>query len=237
MFLIKYATRGRADWFRRAITNITNTSSSLDYRILVSADIDDPQMKNDHIIEFCRAHEKVTLIHGESKSKIDAINRDMEFAGDWDVLVNMSDDMHFILRGWDNVIRQRVSETWGTSTDFFAHFNDGYAKDALPTMSIIGREYYNRDGYIYHPDYRSFSCDAEAMYVAMMRGRHKYFSDSIFLHQHPTNTPVKNDKTYQVNSLHTPHDTAVYFERLKRYFDEPSGHDILRTRPELKPYL
>jgi len=237
--LIKYATRGRAEWFMRAITNILSTMQTEEYIILVTADLDDPTMNNPFIQEFCSAHNQVVINYGTSSSKIDAINRDMHLAVelDWDIVVNMSDDMFFKVRGWDNVIRQRVKDTWGDSRDWFAHFNDGYTKDLLPTMSIMGRGYYERDGYIYHPDYRSFSCDAEAMYVAMMRGRHRYFPELLFLHQHPSNSPVGNDETYRTNSLHTPHDTRVYFERLKRYFDEPQGHEILKARPELKPYL
>lgn len=235
--LIKYATRGRPEWFKRTISNIMSTISTHDYHILVTADLDDPKMNTESIIDFCSQHIMITLIHGVSANKIDAINRDMEFVTEWDMLVNMSDDMFFTVRGWDNVIKQRVKEVWGDSLDWFAHFNDGYAKDALPTMSIMGSKYYERDGYIYHPSYRSFSCDAEAMYAAMMRGRHHYFEDAIFLHQHPSNTPIKNDETYRINSLHTPHDTKVYFERLRRYFDEPAGHEILKARPELKPYL
>lgn len=236
--LIKYATRGRPEWFRRTIANIVNTISSDNYVILVSVDMDDATMHDRSIVRFCNAHEKVMVVGSKkSRSKIEAINRDMEFVNDWDILVNMSDDMHFTVKGWDNIIRQRVKEVWGDSLDWFAHFNDGYTKDALPTMSIMGREYYERDGYIYHPSYRSFSCDAEAMYVAQMRGKHQYFPEIIFLHQHPANMPISNDSTYIRNSLHTDHDTKNYFERLARYFDEPTGHEFLKARPELKQYL
>jgi hypothetical protein len=142
-----------------------------------------------------------------------------------------------MVQGWDNIIRQRVRDTWGTSTDWFAHFDDGYTGAALSTMSIMGRDYYKRDGYIYHPSYKSFSCDAEAYYVALMRGRHKYFNEIIFRHQHPSNGKLPYDEIYRINSLATPHDTKNYFERLAKYFNEPAGHDTLRSCPELKKYL
>lgn len=236
--LIKYATRGRADWFKKAMINMQATiSDDVNYTILVSADEDDPEMNNKHINNFLGSMNNTIWVFGKSDNKIDAINRDMKFAEDWDILVNMSDDMSFKVPGWDNIIRQRTKDIWRQSTDFFAHFNDGYTGDKLPTMSIIGRQYYERDGYIYHPSYRSFSCDAEAYYVAMMRERYHYFPEILFLHQHPGNTPMATDKTYQINSLHTNHDIQIYFERLKNYFYEPSGHEILRARPELKPYL
>lgn len=237
MLLIKYATRGRPVWFKKAIANIISTIVTQDYKILVSADFNDTTMNNPDIFAFIAKHPKITIIHGNSKNKIEAINADMEFAENWDILVNMSDDFFFTVHGWDQRIMQRVKDVWGDSLDFFAHFNDGYCADKLPTMAIMGRKYYDRDGYIYHPSYRSFSCDAEQMYVAIMRERHHYFSEVLFLHQHPANTPHHGDETYRVNSLHTPHDTKNYFERLSQYFHEPIGHHILKALPELKQYL
>lgn len=237
MLLIKYATRGRPVWFKKAILNILSTIVTQEYKILVSADLDDTTMNSADIIAFTAQYPKITLIHGNSKSKVEAINADMEFSENWDILVNMSDDMFFTVKGWDDIISKRTEEVWGDSLNWFAHFNDGYTKDLLPTMSIMGREYYEREGYIYHPSYRSFSCDAEAMYVAIMRGRYHYFPEVLFLHQHPANMPKHGDNTYHINSLHTPHDTANYFERLKYYFHEPNGHEILKARPELKAYL
>lgn len=237
MLLLKYATRGRPAWFQKTIQNIISTIAVNEFQILVSADQDDPTMHNQEMVDFCKQNH-ATLVCGMSESKIDAINRDMEFADpDWTWLINMSDDMKFVRPGWDAMMAHSIKQVWGDSLDFFAHFNDGYVGDKLPTMSIMGRKYYERDNYIYHPSYKSFSCDAEAMYVAQMRQRHHYFPEVYFLHQHPSNTPHPNDETYTINSLHTPHDTKNYFQRLSRYFDEPEGQEILRARPELKTYL
>lgn len=221
MILIKFASRGRKDWFIKGIRNIRQTMYSQDYMILVSADIDDPAMCNDDVFNFCNEDERIILIHGKSESKVHAINRDMDFVKDypWRILINFSDDMKFISDNWDKTLLESVYKKFGESLDFVAHFDDGYAGESLMTMSIIGREYYERDNYIYHPAYKSFSCDAEAMYVAMARGRHAYFPDKIFVHQHPANTPMPNDDTYVRNSLATPHDIAVYWDRLHRDFE------------------
>lgn len=220
-FLIKFATRGRPEWFKRGIGNILSTIKTKNFKILVSADNDDPSMKNESIRDFVSRSFSTQIVFGNSKTKIEAINADMEYAGEWDILVNFSDDMTFIREGWDRIVQRRVRDIWGYDFDFFAHFNDGYTKDALATMSIIGRDYYKRDGYIYHPSYKSFSCDAEGYYVAVMRGRHHYFTDELFLHQHPANKPQPNDETYRKNALATNEDTQNYWARLRRYFDEP----------------
>jgi len=224
-FLIKFASRGRPLWFKKAVENILVTIKTQNFEILVTADLDDHSMNNPEIKAFVDCSRNTFIVYGHSESKIDAINRDMDQAGEWDILVNMSDDMLFVLEGWDRMMERRIRDIWGYSFDFFAHFNDGYAKDALATMSIMGRDYYKRDGYIYHPSYKSFSCDAEAYYVAIMRGRHHYFDDELFVHQHPANRPVPNDDTYRRNALATEADTKNYWERLNRYFDESHGPD------------
>lgn len=224
MILIKFASRGRKEWFKRGILNIMSTIHTGDYLILVSADTDDPQMCSDEIAEFCNATGKGILVFSRSESKVHAINRDIELVMDlpWDLLVNFSDDMKFIAQGWDDIIRERISQVFiqleEPPNDYVAHFDDGYAGEALMTMSIMDRKYYERDGYIYHPSYKSFSCDAEAMYVAMARGCHYYFQDKIFVHQHPSNTPMPNDATYLKNSLATLHDTNNYWDRLHNDF-------------------
>ncbi len=238
MLLIKYATRGRADHFKKAIWNIHNTISTEDFKIFVTIDEDDRAMMNPEMLDFMNSHEHIVWGAGKSESKIHAINRDMDKTENlkWDLLLVMSDDMFFVQFGWDNIIRQRMKDNFPEG-DCFLHFDDGYVKAALATMSIMDRKYYNRDKYIYHPIYKSFSCDAEAYYVALMRGRHKYFDEILFKHQHPSTGKLAYDETYRVNALATDHDTKVYFERLRRYFDEPAGHERLRQCPELKNYL
>lgn len=228
MLLIKFATRGRFAWFKRTFDNIFNTIEGTDFLLAITADEDDDQMNNDVVKSIVARHKKNAIItYGKSESKIHAINRDMEQFKNWDWLVNMSDDMLFVKKGWNRIIEKKVKQVWGESNDWFAHFSDGYVNESLPTMSIMSKGYYDRDGYIYygmpnHPDgYKSFSCDAEEMYKAMMRGRHHYFPDVLFKHCfHPANeSEFKNDETYEVNSLATDHDTKTYWRRLNNYFD------------------
>lgn len=130
------------------------------------------------------------------------------------------------MRAWDRKMIHHIQNKWGESLDFFAHFNDGYVGERLPTVSIMGLDYYNRDKYIYEHGYKSFSCDAEAMYVAMMRKRYHYFKELLFKHEHPANSRYNRyDALYKENSLHTNHDTPYYFARLNNYFGEPVTED------------
>src|SRR6478609_2694015 len=125
-FLIKFASRQRRNAFRSAIFNIQDTIRTNDYLILVSADEDDREMNCDRIRKTCD-HPNIKLVYGNSNSKIEAINRDMEHAGDWDVLVNMSDDFFFIKNGWNNVIEDHI-KNYFPDGDCFLHYNDGFVK-------------------------------------------------------------------------------------------------------------
>lgn len=235
MLLIKFATRGRFSWFKRTFDNIFDTIEGTDFLLAITADEDDAQMNNDVVKSIVDKQPNAVITYGKSESKIHAINRDMELFQNWTWLVNMSDDMFFIKKGWNKIIEKRVKEHWGGKLDWFAHFSDGYVHDSLPTMSIMDRAYYERDEYIYYglpkfpQGYKSFSCDAEAMYVAMMRQRYHYFpNDFLFKHLHASHLEIPNDKTYDVNSKATDHDTKLYWRRLNNYFDvKPADRKVV----------
>lgn len=185
--LFKYTTRSRPELFERGLKSIIDNCVSDQYKILVTVDENDASMFkywNDP---------RITTIIGESKNKVDAINRDVnEFIYDWDILVNMSDDMVFTQKGFDNIIRQSFD-----NTDQCLHFPDGSTGDKLISMSILGRDYYKRFNYIYHPEYVSLYCDNETMDVAKILGCYKFVNQNIFLHLHPANGNAFNDEQYR----------------------------------------
>lgn len=213
--LIKYASRNRQDKFRAAMRNILETIKGGDWEIIVSIDSDDAKMNNVAINE---SYPNTQFWINSPAGKIGAINANIPLTG-WDWLVSMSDDMVFVKQGWNEIMEQRVKSVWGDSLDWFANFNDGYQGEKLPTMSIMGREYYERFFYIYAPCYKSLSCDAEAMYVAQTLKRYHYFPEVLFKHQHPANVRgVKSDQLYAENEKYQPQDTRTYFTRLLKDF-------------------
>jgi hypothetical protein len=150
-----------------------------DYHVLISVDKDDQSMYPLPVLDGNH-----TFVVGNSKNKIDAINRDInEFDYDFDILINMSDDMIFTKKGFDDIIRAEFYNDFNQ----YIHFNDGNQKDNVCTMHIVGREYYNRFKYIYHPDYISLWCDVENDIVAKQLGCYKYMGDNLklFRHLHP----------------------------------------------------
>lgn len=219
--LIKYPTRGRPEQFKKAIRNIFDTAKT-DFVILVSIDEDDVTMDSGvtNWLDANGYNSRVTVVRGKSISKIDAVNRDMFVAEkyQWDWLVVMSDDMVFMESGWDEKMLQKIQSEWPDSLDWFAHFNDGHVGHRLCTMSIMGREYYERFFYIYAPCYRNIQCDGEAMFVAMMLQRYKYWPDIYYMHQHVCNIGGEPDALYRYNERFGEHDFRIYEKRKSKLF-------------------
>ena len=206
--LFKYTTRSRPELFERGLKSIIDNCFSDQYKILVTVD------ENDATMFKYWNDPRITTIIGESKNKVDAINRDVnEFVYDWDVLVNMSDDMIFTQKGFDNIIRESFE-----NTDQCIHFPDGSTGDRLISMSILGRDYYKRFNYIYNPEYISLYCDNETMDVAKILGRYKFVNENIFLHLHPAHGNALNDNQYRYTESFHPIDQATYLKRKANNF-------------------
>ena len=178
--LFKYTSRSRRSNFLRGYDSILNKIANReDYHILISVDKDDQSMFPLPVLDGNH-----TFVVGRSKNKIDAINRDInEFDYDFDILINMSDDMIFTKKGFDDIIRAEFYNDFNQ----YIHYNDGNQKCNVCTMHIVGRNYYDRFKYIYHPDYISLWCDVENDIVAKQLGCYKYMGDNLklFRHLHP----------------------------------------------------
>ena len=217
--IINFASRGRPQQFLKSLQNITDSISTNDYRILISADFDDVEMNNLSMLEKILGYPNTEIYYGEPTSKVGAINRTAKYFGNFHWLINHSDDMAYVVNEWDVEMLNKITSVWGDSTDFFAHFSDGHVHDKLPTLNICGYDYFQRDKEIYHNSYGSVSCDAENFFKAKMRGRHHYFPEVYFHHVHPANIPsIKIDQTYRGNDKWGDRDTANYFERMSHGF-------------------
>lgn len=200
--LVKYASRSRPGRFLEGLKSIFELAASpRDITVYCTFDSDDPNYEE--YFELMGSNHPWNVMtrstFGRSACKIDAINRDLHLLSDqdilskWDILVNFSDDMRFIVYGWDQLIREGLR---CNGPDVFLHYPDSTARQMLSTMSVMDRKYFERDGYIYHPSYKSLFCDNEAMEVAQLRGRYRYMGIQIFDHFHPAYGHVEWDKQY-----------------------------------------
>jgi hypothetical protein len=137
---------------------------------------------------------------------------------DFDILVNMSDDMRFNIYGADQMIRVDMNQWF---PDFFGllHYPDQDAKEYLATMYIAGKRFYQHFGYIYHPSYKSLWCDNEVMEVAKKIGRYKYCGYQINVHLNPAYGHLSKDDLFNEQQGHWGEDEANYYARKARNFD------------------
>lgn len=193
VILFKYATRGRPEKFFRGIDSIvSNMAVDYAYHISCTIDEDDALMNNPDVLNKIANYKNVSVELGVSSGKIDAINRSMPKI-DWDILVNFSDDMVFNVYGFDEIIRQEMSQLF-PDTDGYLHFPEKDSMTALCVLTICGRKYYDRFGYIYHPAYKSLFCDNEQMEVAKMLGKYVYVPYMIFEHRNPAYSHYGEEK-------------------------------------------
>ena len=212
--LIKFPTRSRhrkaLDVLQKYIDFASDLSS---IQIIVSVDEDDQPEK------YKIGHPRVTVKIGRSDGKVAAINRDMPDPSTFDILLLASDDMIPIVKGYDEIIRLKMSQYF-PDTDGVLFFNDGFTGYRLNTLVICGSKYYQRFGYIYYPEYKSLFCDNEFMNEANKLGRQLYIDQTIIRHDHPANNKhVVNDTLYTKNESLWGRDEALYNSRKSIRYD------------------
>jgi hypothetical protein len=184
--LVKFPTRGRPDKFFSVLDRYRDLSRSKNIRFLVTCDLDDSSMNNEIVRKRFESYENVEVCYGTSKTKIEAVNADMK-GQEFDICLLASDDMIPERVGYDLEIIKQMSINY-PDHDGVIWFSDGYQKQKLNTLIVLGKKYYDRFGYLYHPDYVSFYCDNEFMQVAFALGKQTYIDDVIIRHEHPDNT-------------------------------------------------
>jgi len=219
--LIRYASRSRPARFFEGLHSIVDLMNNKTACTVCCILDDDDRSMTPKVDMYARLSEEIgvkfdncLLNFGKSKSKIDAINRDIG-DNDWDILVNFSDDMRFTVYGWDTLIRDGFR---CNGDDLFLHYPDSTAKGMLSTMSIMDRKYFERDGYIYHPSYKSLWCDNEAQDVAKLRGRYRYMGIQLFDHFHPAYGMAEWDEQYHRQQKDWSDDEKNYYYRKANNF-------------------
>lgn len=218
--LVKFPSRERPD----KLVSVTQRYAQYavdkqNLQFLMTLDSNDPTV-NDKLLSSLRSiHPKMDIRVGVSTDKINAINRDMDTAPEFDIVLLASDDMIPIVQGYDQIIRDSMRKYY-PDTDGVLWFNDGYTGTKLNTLVCCGKKYFNRFGYLYNPIYKSFYCDNEFMETAAKLKKQTYFEQVIIKHVHPANTSeVKNDELYIRNGKYFKHDADIYHSRKNYLFD------------------
>jgi hypothetical protein len=221
--LLKYPIRARRQQFFSTLRlYLDMRSKKHDLVILVNADADDIAMGvASACMEFntmlagqqgVSGHYTIAQHHG----KVAACNAGMDVLTadnrNWQILLLVSDDMIPMVHGYDDVIAQDMQQLY-PDLDGVLWYNDGHAGAKLDTLCILGRKYYERFGYVYHPSYRSLWCDNEFMQVAQRLGRITYNPRVIIEHRHPIWTGAPRDALLKHNESFNGQDKALYESR------------------------
>jgi hypothetical protein len=180
-------------------------------------DIDDSELNDESTREVLNQYENLSYFYGVSDNKIHAINRDIENYQNWDIVLLASDDMIPQVKGYDKIIVDKMKELY-PDTDGVLFFNDGFKKNELNTLCILGKKYYERFNYIYNPEYRSTWCDNEFTQVANILKKQTYIDEVIIKHEHPDWGYGKHDTIHRKNYQDVTHDRNTFLNREKINF-------------------
>jgi len=215
--VIKFPTRGRSNKFLNVLRKYVEFLDDKTTEIIVSCDNDDEDMNQPHVKEVLDTYNNVKVYYGDNKTKIEAVNANVENI-DFDILLLASDDMIPVKKGYDSIIKNNMKKYY-PDTDGILWFNDGYQGKKLNTLSILGKKYYDRFKYIYNPNYISVWCDNEFMTVGDILGKQTYFDDVIIQHQHPDWGYGVRDQIHSLNMKNERHDRELYNKRKMINFD------------------
>ena len=197
-------------------------------RFIISIDEDDIIMNNKEVFdEIKNIFNNVKICIGNSKSKIEAINANMENE-EFDILLLASDDMIPQIKGYDTIIRNHMNEYF-YNLDGVLFYNDGYHGNKLNTLVCCGYNYYKHFNYIYAPVYKSIFCDNEFMEVANILKKQVYLNNIIIKHQHPWNENSNfKDSLHIKNGESDGSDKKIYYERKKNGWHNYIGTNKIR---------
>lgn len=221
--LLKCPTRSRPQKVLNTLSSYVRLANHPELLgVAVSCDTDDSTMKNASELEtILRRCAWNRIFYSNNHSKIDACNANMnEIDWAWDIVVLVSDDMIPQIRGYDDVIRNHMFARF-PDTNGILWFNDGAQAEKLNTLCIYGRKFYDSQGFLYSPEYKSLFCDTE--FTDQCRNEYKaichYIPYCIIRHEHPGSGYGKVDTLYTTNQRYWNDDMYTYISRKKYDYD------------------
>lgn len=187
--------------FQTANNWLSSADDKDNIQYIMSLDSDDPMLSKYSYLIPEYSYPRISLAHGSNKSAIEAINKIANYYVGRSpeknmIVIVVSDDFSCEL-GWDT----KLLASLGSKSDFIVKTQDGI-QPTLITLPIMDKVYYQRFGYIYHPDYLHMHSDEEMTIVGHMLGRvitlpisfpHNHYSIGGMRHD---SINRKNDSTY-----------------------------------------
>jgi hypothetical protein len=169
-------------------------------------------MNNEEIRNFINSlNINHQIFYGDNKNKIEAINANLK-GQKFDVLILVADDMIPIVKDYDVVISNIIDES-PHGLDIAVHLHTARWSDLLDVWCVMGKKYYDRFKYIYHPDYKSIFADNEYTEVATKLGKRVFSVHTPFYHDWDDDDTAKKNYPYNTEDWH------VYENRKQRNYD------------------
>ena len=224
--LFKFPTRQRNEKFFKTLNIYYSMITGSNFSFHINLDTDDKWMNNKITQIKLARYKNLTYSYNDNKTKVEACNAEMP-QSPWDICILVSDDMIPVVKGFDDSIRSQMEKHF-PDTDGILFFNDGNQKLDVNTFIIIGRKYYERFYYLYHPDYKTLRCDAEFTETGFNLKKQVYFPSVIVEHHHPAFNKGKTDILYQRNNNNklVQDDTAMFEQRRNYGFPVCSINDF-----------
>lgn len=224
--LIKYPTRNRPDKFISTFLKYNHyLSNKNNVKFIITMDDDDSKMNCPRIKEFLSKQNNVKYYYGNSKTKIEAINANMDNE-EFDMLILASDDMIPLQVGYDESMRSHLFGKFPDG-DGVLQINDGRQGERLNTLCIMGKKYYDRFGYIYNPEYTSIYADNEFTDVSRLLNRVIYVDYTPVRHYWVSYTGIDELTIRNESKEYYRIDEEVYKRRKSNNFglyNESSGN-------------
>jgi glycosyltransferase involved in cell wall biosynthesis len=217
LLLIKIPTRSRPEKFFKQLDNYyKNLSGKVCYWFLISCDADDTTMNNDGIKERFKYYPNLTVTFSNNASKVEAYNRDLATTS-FDIVVLGSDDMEPVKWGYDKDIADAFAKNF-PDYDGVLNYNDGHVGAVCNTYPVVGKNFYKRYGYVYHPAYASLFANDELTVLSRMHGKELVSDDVLLRHNHPAWGLGDWDALYQRNEGLKDRDHVIFkFHRLNNF--------------------
>jgi hypothetical protein len=187
------------------------TRAGCDIELIVSIDDNDPCRRQYYDAYSGFDPFRTKVIGNLNRSAVDAVNHAAK-ESKGDILIVVSDDSDCPV-GWGNILLQSVAG----KSDYVLKTYDGVQK-WIVTMPVMDRVYYNRFGYIYHPDYRHMFVDTDFTHVADILGKVIWRNDIVFPHLHYSVTRTKKDEVSEKADATWHQGKDVYLRRFRENF-------------------
>lgn len=175
------------------------------FQFVVSVDANDPKLS-----KYKEIYGDYALLISKNRSCVDAINNAAEWRARGDIFVVVSDDTD-CFAGWDTAL---LKELEGKS-DYVLKTDDGI-QDYIVTMTVCDRVYFEREGYIYHPDFDHQFADTYLTCKADIRGK-LIRSKLKFPHLHYSTQKEQPDALHKRNDATWKQGEELFIKLMKEF--------------------